>query len=161
MTDNIKISPVDYSGTDTTNPDILLDAPDGHWLAQCHLKPRASKPKPDDAKEYPMLELKFKLLQDLVGGSEQYVSRNVTDYIVLYPPGHKNFQMMMRKLHGLCACADVPIPRFERLEQWPADAQDFIDSIDRAQFNIWTAVESDRRTQEKRTQVKYEAPRRF
>ena len=159
MTKSIKISPVDYGDTNTADKSILLDAPDGYWTIQCSVTPQASKPKPDDGREYPMLKLDFKLLQDLIGGNEMYVGRRTTDYIVLYPPGHKNFQMMFRKLHGLCECAGISAPVFTRIENWPEDCQDFIDSIDKAQFNLWTAVEVDRKEGTERTQVKYQAPR--
>ena len=167
MTKSIKISPVDYGGTNTADKSNLLDAPDGHWGIQCSVTPRASKPKLDDGREYPMLQFDFKLIQDLLGGNEQYIERKarVTDYIVLYPPGHKNFQMMFRKLHALCECAGVPCPAFTRIEgdDWfesVPEVKEFIDSVDKAQFNVWTEVTRDRQPpHEERTQIAYKAPR--
>ena len=161
MTKSIKISPVDYTGTDTSDKSLLLDAPDGHWECQLSVEAVATKPKPNDGNEYPMLKLTFKLIEDLLGGNEQYIQRKarVTDYIVLYPPGHVNFQMQFRKLHGLCECAGVPVPVFTKITEWPEDGQEFIDTIDKAQFNVWTEVSLDRNTKEERTQIAYKAPR--
>ena len=158
---SIKISPVNTG--DMTNKNVLLDAPAGKWLAQCFVTPSATKPKADDGNEYPMLKLDFKLLEDLSGGNEEFVGRRVTTYLCFFPPGHKGYQIQMRTLHGLCAIADIPIPDFRTITEWPSDGQAFIDSIDRAKFNIWTAVELDRKASPPtdRTVVKFEAPRNF
>lgn len=156
---SIKISPVQTGNM--RDKSVLLDAPRGKWLAQCLVEATATKPKVDDGNEYPMLKIGFKLLEDLTGGNETFIGRRVTTYLAFFPPGHKGYQPMMRTLHGLCKAADVPIPDFTSITEWPADGQEFIDSIDRAKFTIWTNVELDRKTQQDQTVVKFEEPRVF
>jgi len=151
---SIKITPVNVGNMQDKR--VILEADKGKYKMQLLITPKATKEK-----AWPMLEIRCKLLGAYEPQNEQYVGRQLSDYLFFPPVGEKSYTMQMRKLHALCNACAVPVPSLQNIDQWPEDGQAFIDSIDRAQIDGFVVLELDRQTQKERAVISFEAPRDY
>jgi hypothetical protein len=153
MPDVIAFTPVDYDA-ETIPP----DAPEGAWQAEASSKILATKKD-----KFPMIAVDWSLDAAYDDANESFVGRTrVSDFIVLFPEGHKASRMGKIRLRTFCDKLGISRSLIPKHIESSDDLTEFCAAIDGQKADIWTVHETqeDRETGEKviRVKVLYKEP---
>ncbi len=132
--------------------EVPADAPAGSWTATCAVK--KSKTKKDS---YPMLVLEWRLTAAHQEENEASVGAKVTDFLTFFPGTHPATRMARQRLLELCTALDIDVPTTTSIKSW-SDLEDFIDSLEGAQGEIYTTVAPRKDTGALTASVRYTNP---
>jgi len=132
--------------------EIPPDAPEGAWVARATVKNESNKKS-----GFPQLVITWKLAEALTDGNEDFVGSKVREWHIFYPARHEHSRMGKIKFKALCEAAGLDIPTISSPFDW-ADLADFVTELEATDVKLWTYLQTDKQTGEKRTQISFNPP---